>query len=221
MILFAFKTDKGEVREKNEDAFGYFRDEFFVVADGLGGHPGGEIASKLAVEAAIKSYQTIKNLDLKEKIKKCFREANKAVYQKALELGILGMGTTLVGVGIKDNDFLIGNVGDGRAYLLRNTLITQITRDQETDFEGFLLQAIGLDKEIRPDYYSGELKQGDLILLCTDGLADYLKDEEILGILKDAGQTQKVLNQKAKELINKALDVGGDDNITVCVVKVI
>lgn len=219
MVLFAFKTDKGKVREKNEDAFGHLQDEFFLVADGLGGHPGGEIASKLAVETAIKSYQTSKSFNLSKKIKKCFSEANKAVYQKALELGILGMGTTLVGAFIRENRFIIGNVGDSRAYLARGSQITQITRDQETDFEGWLLQAVGLGRTTKPDYYSGKLEKGDLILLSTDGLTDIVSNQQILAILKKNGKTQKMLGEKTAKLIKAALEAGGIDNITVCLVN--
>lgn len=221
MILFSFKTNIGKYRENNEDYFCNYKDEFFLVADGLGGHPGGEVASKLAVEAAIESYQTTKRLELKEKIKNCFEEANKAVYQKAMELGILGMGTTLVGAVIKDNKFMIGNVGDSRAYLLHDSLLTQITRDQETDLEGWLLQAMGLEETVRPDYYFGKLEKGDLLLLCTDGLTDILTDGQILAALKKTENNQKALVKKTKELINDALNAGGDDNITVCLVKIV
>lgn len=220
MILFSFATDIGK-REKNEDFFGHYKNELFLMADGLGGHPGGEIASRLAVKAAIESFRVTKDLDPKERLKKCFKEANKTVYQEGLELGILGMGTTLVGAFIRENRFIIGNVGDSRAYLVRGISITQITYDQETDFEGLLLQAVGLDKVIRPDFYFSKLEKGDVLLLCTDGLTDYLRDEEILDILQEVGQTQKILDQGAKKLVNVAFNSGGNDNITVCLIKVI
>lgn len=214
MILFSFATEIGK-REKNEDAFGHYKDELFLVADGLGGLPHGEVASKLAVRTVLKTYQENKD------IKKAFEEANSKVYretQKRPEYG--GMATTLVGVMFEKDQAVFANVGDSRGYLLRNLRLSQITHDHE-DFLGAITQVIGYLPKVQVDIFKIGFKKSDVLLLCTDGLTDTLFYEQIFTILKDTGSSQNELSKKTQELVNTVLDVGGDDNITMCLIKVI
>jgi len=213
MILFAFKTDKGKVRQKNEDAFGHFHDEFFVVADGLGGLPAGEVAAQLAVEKAIEAYQENPELE------RAFEVANHEVYRQSRENpAYMGMSTTLVGMRIEAGKATFANVGDSRAYLISGDKITQITVDHGMGM-GVVTRVLGINPEVKVDIFEKELKIGDLLLLCTDGLTTMLADEEILEILKDSGKTKETIKKKAKELIDTANAAGGLDNTTVCLVK--
>lgn len=238
MVIFFFATDVGKVRKKNEDAFGYFENELFLVADGLGGLPAGEIAAQLAVEKAIEVYQESKNL------KRAFEMANHEVYRESRENpAYFGMATTLVGAVIEGKFLTIANVGDSRAYLISNTSevkpgsnlentsevvlgkhlggeaeIQQLTIDHGLGM-GVVTRVIGINPEVKVDIFKKDMGKGDLLLLCTDGLTTILSDEEILRILKKTGKTKKALEKKAKELVKAANAAGGLDNITVCLVK--
>jgi protein phosphatase len=212
MIIFSFATDIGKIREKNEDAFGHYKDEFFIVADGLGGLPAGEVAAQLAVEKAVEVYQKLKDPRL------AFEAANKAVFEKAQrEPKFYGMATTLVGVAVGKDKAVFANVGDSRGYLIRGGLIRQITEDHK-DFTGAISRVVGFLTAVEIDTFKVNLKKDDLLLLCTDGLTDMLTDEQILEILKNPGDAEKTLNMKTKELIEAANDAGGIDNITVCLI---
>jgi len=215
MILFAFGTDKGKVRKKNEDAFGYYEDEFFLIADGLGGLPAGEVAAKLAVEKAVEVYRKKKDLRL------AFEAANEIVFRQAQkEPKFYGMATTLVGVAIGKDKAVFANIGDSRGYLIRGGLIKQITKDHR-DFTGAISRVIGYLPAVEIDTFEVNLKKDDLLLLCTDGLTDMLTDKQILEILKNTCSTQKDLAKKTKKLVETVNDGGGIDNITVCLIKVI
>jgi len=253
MILFAFKTDVGKVRKKNEDAFGHFGDEFFLVADGLGGLPAGEVAAQLAIDMAIEIYQESKNL------RRAFEVANREIYRQSREKpAYFGMCTTLVGAVVEGRKVTLANVGDSRAYLLHRLQgdsrrdrrssrrksgvaqprmkplqastqreaslsgkeISQITVDHGLGM-GVVTRVLGIKPEVKVDFFTQDLKVGDLLLLCSDGLTTMLADEEILEILNDVGKTKKAIEKKAKELIEAANAAGGLDNITVCLVRVI
>jgi len=215
MIIFSFATDIGRVRKKNEDASGYFENELFLVADGLGGLPAGEVAAELAVERALEVYQESKNL------KRAFEMANHEVYRQARENpAYMGMSTTLVGAVIEGKFLTIANVGDSRAYLVKDTSINQITIDHGLGM-GVVTRVIGINPEVKVDIFKKDMGKGDLLLLCTDGLHGTLSDKEILEVLKKTGKTKKTLEEKAKELVKAANAAGGLDNITVCLVKIV
>jgi protein phosphatase len=214
MIAFAFATDTGKSREENEDAFGYVDEELFLVADGLGGLPAGEVAARAAIEKAIEVYEETKNL------KRAFELANHEVYRQSREKpDYFGMATTLVGVVLEGKKATFANVGDSRAYLIRDASINQITIDHGLG-GGIVTRVLGIKSEIKSDFFKLDLKPGDLLLLCTDGLYQHLADKEILMILEKAGKTQKALKTKAKELIKAANQAGGMDNVTVCLIRV-
>jgi len=215
MVLFAFQTDIGRVREKNEDAFGSFGEELFLVADGLGGLPAGEVAAQLAVKTAIRAYQETGDLQ------RAFEVANREIYrQSRANPAYFGMATTLVGVVIKGKQANLANVGDSRAYLVETDQITQITIDHSLGWE-IITRALGIKPEVKVDLFSQKLKSGSLLLLCSDGLTNMLTDEQLLMILKQTGEDQAALAEKAAVLVKAAKEAGGIDNITVGLIKVI
>lgn len=226
--IYSFKSHRGKIRKNNEDYFGHYKDQFFLVADGLGGHPKGEVAAKLAVETAISVFKTTKQLKGKALLKKIFEQANQTVYKETIKLikttGVkMGMGTTLVAALFEADSAYIGNIGDSRAYLFSGQNFEQITKDhvidQETSPGIWLHRVIGIEEQIKPDFFSKKFNQGDLLLLCTDGLTDILSDGNIAKFLKEAGQTQKGLDGSTEKLISAALSKGGLDNITACSIK--
>ncbi len=215
MVISAFATDIGQGREKNEDDFGYVDEEFFLVADGLGGLPAGEVAAQTAIETAIETYQETRNL------KRAFELANHEVYRQSREKAdYFGMATTLVGVVIEGRKATFANVGDSRAYLVQAGAFNQVSIDHGLG-GGIVTRVLGIKPEVKIDIFKGELKKGNLLLLCTDGLYQSLSDEKILALLKKVGKTKKSLKIKAKELVKAASQASGQDNVTVCLVKVI
>lgn len=238
MALFAFKTNVGKVRKKNEDAFGHYKNEFFLVADGLGGLPAGEVAAQLAVETAIEIYQESKNL------KRAFEVANNEIYRQSRENpAYFGMCTTLVGAVVEGKKVTLANVGDSRAYLVSSNghfegnqarsgigpsktnrrsriVLRQITVDHGLGM-GVVTRVLGIKPEVKVDFFTQDLKADDLLLLCSDGLTTMLADEEILEILKGSGKTKKAIEKKVKELVEAANAAGGLDNTTICLVKAI
>lgn len=207
-VEFVFLSEKGG-RENNEDAYGNFEDKFFVVADGLGGLPAGEVAARLAIRTAISSFK--KDQD----IKISFEQANKKVFRQSRRRSELaGMGTTLVGVVVHSNEVAVANVGDSRVYIFRKGELNQLTRDHR-DFMRALKRAIGIWSEVEVDIFEGKLKSGDLILLCTDGLTDFVGDGVIGKILASKAN----LKEKAQGLVESSLQFGSTDNITVGLIK--
>lgn len=204
MVDFVFVSEKGK-RENQEDFYGNFKDEFFVVADGLGGQAAGEVAAKLAVETAVSTFAKTRDL------KRAFEETNKTVFlegQKNPEF--TGMGTTLVVAGVHSNKLVVGNVGDSRCYLFRGGVMEQITTDHRVGTH-YLTRSIGHLPDVEAEIFERKLKEGDLILLCTDGLTDVVKDDVMAKILA----TKNDLKAKAQGLVGAALQMGSTDNITV------
>ena len=218
-------TDVGYQRKINEDS--WFLDEkrkIFAVADGMGGHNAGEIASQM-----VRVY--LEKNDLEDKsFREIFQEINDAIINCALENDeYKGMGTTFTIVKLKDNKILLGHIGDCRAYLLREGKIMQmttdhtmvnellksegITREQAKDhpYKHVLSRALGVEKNIIIEEKTYKPEAGDRILLSTDGLHGFLSDQEIMEIFEE----QKYDIQKTGEfLLKKALEKGGRDNIT-------
>ena len=232
MIFFA-DTHKGKVRPVNEDAF-YIPEQggfLALVADGMGGHSAGEVASRLFVQTAVQSLSGMDPSHISQQdIKAAFDEANKNVWQQARTTPKMhGMGTTAT-LAVFDNDrVLIGHVGDSRAYLLSNGVLKQITKDhsyvQSLVDRGFITKedaeshpqkniitrAIGTEKGIETDIYAIDMKPNDALLLCTDGLFGMVSDMQIQAILNEG------LKNAAMRLIDAALEGGGRDNITVVI----
>jgi protein phosphatase len=227
----AGRSDVGLVRNNNEDS-GFIGKHFLLVADGMGGHAAGELASSttVAVVAQVDNNKE-KFEDLESKLieipKVITKELKNAINKDSSRAG---MGTTLTAAVIQENQLKISHVGDSRAYLVRNKQISRITKDQTyiqslidnkeiTEFEAknhpqrsLLLQAIDGITESMPVTTSTEILENDKILLCSDGLTNVVTDEEILEIVNQFDYVGAV-----SALIEKALENGGPDNITVIV----
>jgi protein phosphatase len=237
-LEFVTLTDVGRVRERNEDYFGEFLggngDRLLVVCDGMGGHRGGATASREAV-AAIGSVFSSSDEPPEILLRRAFALANGQVFAHSQEDPELrGMGTTGVGlwVGADGRGFVV-NVGDSRAYRLRNDVIEQITDDHSLVGEmmrrGLLtpeeaavhpqkneiLRCLGVQPEVEVDVNPLELRSGDCYVLCSDGLTDVVTDPEIADVL-----AVMVPLEAARRLIDMALERGGPDNITVQIARV-
>jgi serine/threonine protein phosphatase PrpC len=235
----ACKSDVGRRRDHNEDCILVDAENgIFLVADGMGGHQAGEVASETAVQ---KAYDYLHNnvakirekKDISENLTAALLKAHDAVKEKAMhDQNFKGMGTTLVEMVTNDNRAYICHVGDTRAYLIRENA-TQITKDQtlgnylvekknmppeEVPQQKWhtLTQAVGVSEEIRPELNDIELKIGDIVLLCSDGLTDMLSDRKIEEVVHN---NKDDLEGAVEKLIDEANQRGGKDNISVVLVK--
>jgi protein phosphatase len=256
MLIEAFgHTDIGKERTQNEDSYICLRFSLLsaagqpesiapvhlaAVADGMGGHSGGEIASSLAIETlkerALSSQQD-KNpaLDMRAFLENSFQEANRQIFRLASqEEGLVGMGTTLVASLLFGGKAFTANIGDSRAYLFRDQTLTQITRDHtwkaeqlrlnsaseaeiyESPFKNLVTRSLGFESEVVVDIFEMDLQDCDSLLLCSDGLYNPLSSEKISKIFKRYKTAEKI----CKKLIQSACQKGGQDNITAVVVQV-
>jgi PPM family protein phosphatase len=238
-ITCAGRTDVGIIRSGNEDNYIMLPDRgLFVVADGMGGHAAGEVASEMAVKAIARELGTLANLSEEElagRMRGAIRAANDAIFQRTLtELDKRGMGTTVTALVLYDARFLIGQVGDSRAYLMRDGRFVQLTKDhsyvQEQVDAGYLTpeqarshpysnvitRCVGANSEVVPDLYVGALKARDQFLLASDGLTGMV-DDPTLAVLLAADTTP---DAKVDQLIDDANRHGGLDNITAILIQV-
>ena len=229
--LFGSRTDIGCVREQNEDSLAV-APPLFVVADGMGGHEAGEVASEIAV-ATIQECAP-RNADAEE-LGKAVRQANRDIIDASLTgRGRPGMGTTCTAAILEGDRLVIAQVGDSRAYLLHGGELTQLTRDhslmanmieagQITPEEArvhpnrsVITRALGNEPDTVPDLYEINVEAGDKLLLCSDGLTSMVEDEDIQAIMNRQSDPQRC----AALLVNEAIAAGGSDNITVIVANV-
>jgi PPM family protein phosphatase len=232
----AGRTDVGQVRTANEDAFGYRVEEgVFALCDGMGGAAAGEVASRMAVDALIEGLCAAGSHENRRKVlEEAIATANQRVHTRASkEAALHGMGTTLVALAIGGNRALIGNVGDSRCYLFRGGTLIQQTHDhslvdeqvrlgQLTQYEAehsplrnVITRAIGTQVSVAPDIIELDLKAGDILMLCSDGLTKELPDDSIATLL--AGKAD--LDELCLRLIGAAKAAGGHDNITAVLVR--
>lgn len=217
MVEFVFKTEKGK-RENNEDYYGNYKNELFVVADGLGGHVAGEVASKLGVEVVLAAFKNLQKSGAEVDFDLVFKKANDAILEGVQKNpDRAGMATTMLAAQIVNNNSMVfANVGDCRAYLLSGNKLEQVTSD-DRDEVGFLLRALGAHNEdIQPRIIKKGIKPGEIALLCSDGLHDFVSDRVIEKILG----SEASLESKAAGLIEAALQFGSTDNITVALIKI-
>jgi protein phosphatase len=226
------RTDVGRGRPANEDNYLAPPDgRLFAVADGMGGHRAGEVASATAIDALQAAFARGAPLD------EAVGEANAAVFEKAsANLDMRGMGTTLTAAALLDGDvLLLGHVGDSRAYLWRDGDVIQITEDhslvEQLVREGrlrpeeaavhpqkaIITRALGIDPEVEVDTYPVKLRPGDRVILCSDGLTNMVADSAIAGVLRRQRDPQLA----AETLVDMANQAGGDDNITVVVIDAV
>jgi PPM family protein phosphatase len=229
------ESDIGRKRKRNEDAC-YHNDNLglFIVADGMGGHRGGEQASKVAVSTACATYrdQKAKKFSTAFCLEQAFNKAAQKVYQDSMTNSDLRkMGTTLSALAIEKNRGYIAHIGDSRIYRVRDSQIKQLTSDHSlvneqvqagimsqeeariSSLRNIITRAIGHSESICADHFSFFIAPGDIFLLCTDGLNNMLLDSEILTIISNFPS-----NKAIRQLILEANRKGGEDNITVILV---
>ncbi|MBA2751488.1 MAG: Stp1/IreP family PP2C-type Ser/Thr phosphatase [Actinobacteria bacterium] len=228
-------TDVGRVRAGNEDQL-LIAEPLYAVADGMGGHAAGEVASASAMEALLVAFDGNPSAP---GLVDAVRDANRAVWEQSRESSELrGMGTTMTAVALIDEGdeevLAIAHVGDSRAYLLRDGELTQVTEDHSVPEElrragrlsaedaasdprrHVLTRVLGVDAEVEVDTFQLVPYRGDRLLLASDGLFGELSDEEIASILRRRSDPERV----AQQLVTMAKDAGGADNITVVVIDV-
>lgn len=234
------ETNKGLMRENNEDSLiveESDRYNLYAVADGMGGHKAGEVASSIAIDTIrdyFKKSSDKENFKAPSFIIESIDAANRRIREEALNKDeCSGMGTTITMavVDLSLNIAYIANVGDSRAYIVKNDEIIQITEDHTYVNEllkdgkitseeakhhpkrNVITRAVGSEEYVQADIFEIELFDNDVILLCTDGLTTHLSDEKILSIIKEYGCSESV-----QRLIKLANDNGGTDNITIIIV---
>lgn len=237
-IEYGALSDKGKIRSSNEDTcVANIQSMFFLVADGMGGHAAGEIASHIAA-STIEEILTgpDRDSDPDELLKLAVSRANSRVYEtQMLKPECRGMGSTLTLLTFSDNRFHIAQVGDSRAYLLRNDVLNQLTRDHSVVWplyengvlskddiskhpqKNLITRSIGTYPEVEPELRNEAACEGDIFLLCSDGLTDVLTDQEITDILSRRDKSPQELADLFIETANAG---GGPDNITVVIVRV-
>jgi len=248
-IEFGASSDVGRVRENNEDSFRVAPEiNLFVLSDGMGGQSSGEIASRLASETVIAHCReaaenpalpfvgtmTEGASEFGSRLASAFNLANHAVHQAAESNPALrGMGTTLVAVVFTDERVSVAHVGDSRVYRLRNGRLELLTQDhsfiaeqvrqghmteqeaQNSNLQNVLLRAIGVDEEVEVDLNEELFANDDVLLLCSDGLTKELSDAQITSVLANVEDADTA----ARRLVKLANDAGGNDNITVIVLR--
>jgi serine/threonine protein phosphatase PrpC len=233
----AASTNTGRVRGANQDSFGYrVEDGLFLVADGMGGAAGGDVASRLAVDAALEALHDAGAAgNLQEALEKAFAVSNKAVYSSAeRDPKLHGMGTTLVLLALAAERAWIAHVGDSRCYLFRDGKLERSTKDhslvdeqvrlgqltqEEADrspFRNVITRAIGTQPSVTAEIDDVVTASGDIFLLCTDGLTRELSDERIAEILRGSSD----LEASCHSLVDAANAAGGHDNITCLLVRI-
>lgn len=244
-VEIAGLSDTGRVRRMNQDRVGIAEDlGLAVVCDGMGGPPGGDVASNLAVESflAVVRQETERcsaghDGMASRSLHRAAAAANRAVRLRAsYDTRFRGMGTTLVAACLERSNLVALNVGDSRCYLIRNSVARQITRDhsyvaeqvrkgmmspleaERSTLQSVITQAIGTEEDVHPDLFSELLDAGDIALLCSDGLTRHVHDEE-LGRLIWGSHTTKPLNDICGELVSLANERGGSDNITCVLMR--
>jgi PPM family protein phosphatase len=238
-ITSAGRTDVGIIRSGNEDNFLMVPDRgIFVVADGMGGHAAGEVASEMAVRFVARELGSLKGLgddQVADRMRNAIRAANGAIFQRTLtEHDKRGMGTTVTALVLYETRFLIGQVGDSRAYLHRDGKLIQLTKDhsyvQEQVDAGYLTpeqarshpysnvitRCVGANSDVMPDIYLGTVKSQDLFLLASDGLTGMLEDPE----LEEQLAGERMPQERVDALITEANRHGGLDNITAIIVRI-
>jgi serine/threonine protein phosphatase PrpC len=241
-ITFSHGTDVGKVRDHNEDwvevldpsdAAARSKGRLFIVADGMGGYLAGEVASRLAAETVKRDYYADASDDPTARLRNAIQSANDAVYRSARsDRAHAGMGTTIVATALVGRKAYIASVGDSRAYVVHKNEISQITQDHSFVGEqiraglltkeqarlhpqrNVITRALGSQATVQVDTFEGELSEGDVLVLCTDGLTGHVTEDRIRDTV-----VQLPPQPAVRQLIEMAKDDGGTDNISAVVLR--
>jgi PPM family protein phosphatase len=241
-LSVAAGTDVGRIRAGNEDSLYADADQergLFIVADGMGGHAAGEVASEMAVQIVAREMAEVRDLagqEVLDTLAEALRMANRDIYERTIvEADKQGMGTTASCLMLGAKRWIIGHIGDSRVYLLRDGVLRQLTKDhsyvQEQVDAGFLTpeqaryhpysnvitRCVGANAAVEADILTGELQNGDLFLVASDGLTGMVEDPQLKKIMESRGSPGRMVDA----MINDANRRGGLDNITAIVVQVI
>lgn len=238
----ASRTDVGRIRTVNEDSAAVHTGAdgltIAVLADGMGGHQAGDIASRTTIEIMMEQLGPLraemKPDEWEQAIAASIERANAEIYRQSLQNPqYAGMGTTVVAAVAASRRLTVAHIGDSRAYMLHNDCLTQLTDDHSLVNEllksgeisaeeasvhprrNVLTRALGTDQQARADIRHAAWQTGDILLLCTDGLSNLLDESEIIHTL----QSRLSLQEKADQLVEKALKAGGEDNVTVVLIE--
>src|SRR5436305_207642 len=230
---YAVASDTGRRRRRNEDNY-VVAPPLFGVADGMGGAQAGEVASQLAASALEAAHSD--RLEGTQRIDALIQEANRLIYDRAsTDPTASGMGTTMTVALVEGMTVAIGHVGDSRAYLVRGELMEQLTEDHSLVNEllksgklseeeaqvhpqrSVITRAVGTDPDVDVDGFTIEAEEGDVFLICSDGLSDMVEDEEILELLH---ANRDDLEKAVKALVAAANRGGGEDNITAVAFRI-
>ncbi len=239
LITCAGDTHVGVVRSGNEDNFMVdLKSGVFIVADGMGGHAAGEVASEMAVEIIAKELGSLRGLSdaaAFERVRHSIRAANQAIFERTIaEADKRGMGTTTTVLVLGAQRYLIGQVGDSRAYLYRKGQFLQVTKDhsyvqEQVDaglltaeqarthpYSNVITRCVGANEDVVPDVYFGTLEPGDVLLIASDGLTGMLEDDQLAKIIETDSTPELVVSR----MIAEGNRHGGLDNITAIVVRI-
>ncbi len=234
-------TDTGRLRTSNQDrilceseAVGNFPN-LFLVADGMGGHRAGDTASRICVEAIATQIRQTDQVTPVSALVEAVEKANREIYhQSEQHMELRGMGTTLVGTTIIDRTAFIVNVGDSRLYRLRerleqitvdHSLVEEMVKSGEIQKEemrthpnkNIITRALGTDTSVRPDCFEIDVKEGDVLLLCSDGLTNMVDDLTIESVLQEEADS---LERAGNILVDRANNAGGKDNISIVLIQI-
>lgn len=244
-LAFGAKTDLGRVRENNEDKFDFMEPDepsvlatkgrVYAVADGMGGHSAGQVAAELSLNLFIRNYYADSSGDVESSLRRAVREANARVLDVASTVpGRKGMGATLTAAVFRDDELFLAQVGDSRCYLLRDGELRQLTEDhswvaeqvragnlteeeaEQSPFRNVITRSMGGLPEVEPDVTALAIQPGDRLLLCSDGLSGMVPADEIREILLQGSPSVAAWN-----LVERANQYGGKDNITAFVIQVV
>jgi serine/threonine protein phosphatase PrpC len=235
-------TDKGMVRKSNQDSiFIHPQHKCFAVADGMGGHRGGDIASQLTVQIFHENFDSLP-LNTENKIdwtRKSIQDANMRIFEHSMrESTLSGMGTTVVSLLIEKSKAYIANVGDSRCYLINNKMLYQLSKDHslvqekmnlgiynredatKDKMKNILVRTLGFEENLKIDIFEYSISKNDLFILCSDGLYGKVCDQELIETVNEelpnlATATIEDLDRTVKTLVEKANKYGGNDNISV------
>ena len=239
-MVFYSATDIGPVRKNNQDSILADGDRgLFIVADGMGGHQGGEVASRLAIQTVsqrigqvVQKHNDISSVDVRE----ACMEANRVIYEEGQKhINLRGMGTTLCLLTVgKDGQAYIANIGDSRLYMEKDGQMWLLTEDHNfvtnqlkvgflsgepvleiSSEDNVLTKSVGFFVTVKPDIFERKVEKKEKYLICSDGLSGFVPDQEIRNIL-----TNCALQDVPGECMKKALEHGSDDNISVIVIEI-